>query len=153
MRWLLLTTLVMLLAVACGGGGGASGPKEGEAAEDAMKRQFGYLDKGQLGKEWDELHPGQQASVPKEKFISCRSGRSIDISSLEVLETYEEPIDLPGVPEKSSTAVTVKLKGNFGLLGTEQETTDTFHEIMHDGAWRWVIPEEDVKAYERGACP
>lgn len=152
MRWLLLTILAMV-AVACGGGGGETGPKEGESAENAMERQFGYLDKGQWGKQWEELHPGQQASVPKEKFISCRSDTSVDISSLEVLETYEEAIDIAGVPEKSSTAVTVKLKGNFGVFGTEEETTDTFHEILHDGAWRWVIPEEDVKAYRRGDCP
>jgi len=69
----------------------------------------------------------------------------------EVIETYEDPIDLAGVPEKTSTAVTVRITVSQAM--NEETLTDTFHAVAVDGEWKWLLPPADVRAYKRGECP
>ena len=68
-----------------------------------------------------------------------------------MVEVYDDPIDVIGVEEKTSKAVTVEITVS---QGEAQETiTDTFHAIAVDGEWKWVLPPADVRAFEQGRCP
>ena len=122
-------------------------------AESAVLRQFDYVDKGQWGKEWEELHPAQQAIVTKSAFVACNSEVNPDLD-VEVLESYEESIAMPEIGIADTVAVTVRIKGNVGVFGLPSETTDTFHEILVDGEWRWVLQQQStLDAYAAGICP
>lgn len=134
---------VVALTLACGSGASNS-------ADDAVRRQFGYLDKGQWGLQWEEMHPAQQAIVTRECFISdsAEEKTGIEIEVRKILETYEEDIEIPGtdllVP---STAVTLKLEVRQGLLS--DTITETFHEVLVDGDWRWLSSNPERIS---GAC-
>lgn len=123
---------------------------------DFYERRIDYEFKGQFGRSWDELHPGQQALVSRTKYEECRDESSdefagVELKSLRVIETYEDPIDVLGVPEKTSTAVTVEITVTDG---SESETvTDTFHAIAVNGKWVWILPPADVRAFKAGTCP
>jgi hypothetical protein len=172
-----LLAVVVGLASACGGSDDSASPdtnattsaSETETTEtesvpeeptedlgDFFTRRLDYEVKGQFGRSWDELHPGQQALVPRTKYEECRDEVSeqfvgVELESLRVIETYDDPIDALGVPEKTSTAVTVEVEVT---QGSDSETfTDTFHAIAVDGRWVWVLPPADVRAFRNGVCP
>ena len=68
-----------------------------------------------------------------------------------MVESYTDSIDLKEVPEKDATAVTVKLRYKKG--DKTQDSTETFHEIQVDGAWRWLLEQTAVDKYRAGECP
>jgi len=141
-----LTTAEAIDAVAVTGT-----PKPHESAGDAVKRQFDFISKGQWGREWDELHPGQQAVVPREKYVDCANATNVNLTglSVDVIETYDDPMDISGVPEKTSTAVTVKLTTE----ASKNAETNTVHEVLVAGEWRWVLNNDAIAAYQAGHCP
>ena len=123
---------------------------------DFYTRRIDYEFKGQFGRSWDELHPGQQALVPRTKYEECRDESSeqfagAELKSLEVVETYEDPIEVIGVPERTSTAVTVRIAVTDG--SESQTVTDTFHAIAVNGKWVWILPPADIRAFKAGNCP
>lgn len=134
--------LVMLVAVLAGCGG-SGGKFDDEPAAQAMRRQFDYIAKGQDGRRWDELHPAQQALIPRERFLDCNEADSVEIERVEVLEVFDEQTSIPGTDRTvASRAITVRVKASAGLLS--DEFTDTFHEVEVDGAWRWVMSPDAV---------
>jgi hypothetical protein len=140
---------VAIAISACGGGGGGG---DSNSAEAAVRRQFDFVDKGQWGRQWEELHPAQQAFVPRERFVECADERlsGMDIVSVKVLETFEEESLIPGTDMSvPSTALTVEVEFKQGLL--HNKDTDTVHVFLVDGEWRWVTSDAD--AYKRGECP
>lgn len=127
-----------------------------EDVDDFYTRRIEYEFKGQYGRSWDTLHPGQQAVVSRTRYEECRDEAStetagVDFERLTVIETYEDPIEITGVPEKTSTAVTVRITVSQGM--SEETLTDTFHAVAVDGEWKWLLPPADVRAYKRGECP
>lgn len=131
------------VGVACGGGNGNGG----ETASEAIVRHLRLLSDGDAGALWDELHPAQQAIVPRDLYIRCAEQQSIELSNIRALRERPEPsLSIDGtnltVP---ATAVTVE----FTFAGTKQ--TETFHEVDVDGRWRWVL--SDPEPYVRGECP
>jgi hypothetical protein len=126
-------------------------PTSGESAESALRRQFDELNKGQFGKEWDELHPAQQAIISREHYIECGAKANLPtVDSADVIETYQEDVTIPGTSVKaSSIALTVKLELSLGLL--KNEATDTYHEVQVDGVWRWALAAPE--GYANGNCP
>ena len=54
-------------------------------------------------------------------------------SHSSVIEVHDEPLDLIGVPEKISKAVTVEITLTDGEK--DETVTDTFHTILIDGQW------------------
>lgn len=134
----------LLAGAACGGGDDGPGR---ETASDAIVRQLKLLSDGDAGALWDELHPAQQAIVPRDLYIRCADEQSIELSDIKALRERAEPsLAIAGtnltVP---ATAVTVE----FTFAGTKQ--TETFHEVDVDGRWRWVL--SDPEPYVRGECP
>jgi len=127
-----------------------------EELEDFYERRIDYELKGQFGRSWDELHPGQQAGVTRTRYEECRDQASDDLSGVELkqvetVEIYDDPIDVIGVPEKTSKAVTLKITVTDG---EQDETfTDTYHAVPTEGRWRWILPGADVRAFQAGDCP
>src|SRR5579883_1762579 len=103
--------LFLLIATAFGACSGSatkvapqmSAPKESAGA--ALKRQFAELAAGQYGREWDELHPAQQALVSRGLFTECSARAGLpQIESVTVKQEYSDPLDLTSVPDKTGTA-------------------------------------------------
>ena len=178
-RWIALPLLVLALLTGCGGSDYSSATEattdettteetttstetESIAEEptedlgDFFTRRIKYEFLGQYGRSWDSLHPGQQAIVTRTRYEECREEVSdqvagVDFQSLKVIETYEDPIDAAGVPEKTSTAVTVEVTVSDG--NEEDTLTDTLHAVAVDGEWKWLLPPADVRAFKQGICP
>jgi hypothetical protein len=116
-------------------------------------------EKGRFGEMWDELHPGQQALIPRARYIQCRdqpsdkrSGVAFKQTTL-IQTTYQHPIDLTGIPDKTSTVVTMEVTVEDPPNGKLVTATETFELVVLDGEWKWVLPEADVHAFQKGTCP
>jgi hypothetical protein len=84
-----------------------------ESGEFVFALLFADL-KGEFGRLWDELHPGQQALIPRARYLECRDDPSdkragVAFKQATLVQTTYEPIDLTGVPEKTSTVVTMEV--------------------------------------------
>lgn len=128
--------------VACGGS--SAKPKSGEGAADAAKRQLRFLGAGDFGKHWDELHPGQQANVPRAQYINCAQGLARSTGSIDIIETHDEAIAIDGVPEQMATAIRLKTGGG---------TATTAREVRVDDRWRWTLSSGAYAAFKGGGCP
>jgi hypothetical protein len=137
-----LTVVVVLLAVACGGNG-LDHPDAAEAAEQFYR----HTSDGQWGRSWDNLHPAHQEIVDRDDYITCaQRNESYDIDGVRAVETFEEPVGLPGTSiTTDSVAVTVEIKAG--------EVTDrrTSHFVEIDGRWAWIL--NDPGAYADEGCP
>lgn len=147
MRRALALALIALLG-ACGGDNGPEDP-----AVAALRRQFDFLSKGQHGRIWDELHPAQQALLPRDAYAACADAATaggFTIVELDVDEVYDEQIVIPGT-STSATAKAITIRMTL-RSGTESgELTDTFHEIDVDGAWRWSMTSDRIDECLRSA--
>ena len=128
------------------------GGPDSDSAEGAALRQWDYIKKSQFGRSWEELHPAQQELIDRNDFMRCAEEASdeslVAFSDLEILETYEEDIPVPGTDlTVPSVAVTVEITNTIlGITGA-----DTLHEIDVDGEWRWILSEPE--AYQGENCP
>lgn len=118
---------------------------------DVMKDLLRYQSLGQYGRAWESLHPAHQKIASRSVYDGC--AREVGASSgevdVKVVEVYDDPIDIPAIPEKTSKAVTYRIR----LIGTDAAQTDTSHLVDVDGQWRWVLAPQDVPYYKRGECP
>lgn len=168
MKWSGVVGLVLTLIVA-----GCSGDDDGSKADnttaapsttsapetqtedggpgDVMRDLIGYQSLGQYGRVWDLLHQAHQEIASRSFYEGC--AREVGASSgdveVKVIEVYDDPIDIPAIPEKKSKAVTYRIR----LSGTDATQTETSHLVDVDGKWRWVLAPDDVRYYKRGECP
>lgn len=148
MRWLFVVAVLGGLLVACGGG------DDVESAGDAMKRQYGLLDKSQWSRYYDELHPAQQAIVNRDRFADCsaKNRGTISFNSVKVLETFDEEWPVSGTDIRgASKAVTIEIDAQSG--SQNQKVKHTGHQFNVDGKWRWVMGPEAIEAFKQGQCP
>jgi hypothetical protein len=142
--WSLLLAAIVLL-VACGGGGGDSQDRSASAAAEEL---FGYFENGQYGRQYDLLHPAQQAAVTRDAYMNCKAAdTSIKVSDSKATEEYDETITVPLVGTIPTRAVTMEY--HVGELVQHS----TFHLIDVDGAWRWSLSPDELAAYQAGDCP
>lgn len=133
--------LIVILA-ACGGGGDSD-----NGAGDAAVNQYEMAIRDQWGRVWDELHPAQQAVVPRDLYDECQSQTRMQDFDISVDETFEETIDVAELGEVETTAVTLE----FDNGETSQFVTS--HLIEVDGEWKWILPSEAVASFASGECP
>jgi hypothetical protein len=141
--------VVALLSVSCGGSDPAptATPDPDAAARAFLVDRLERFSKGQFGPDWDVLHPAQQALVDRDHYIACSQAAGIPDFSVRAIESYHEPIEVPGTGLRpDSVAVTVELTAQDGT-----KSTLTPHAVDVDGGWRWIIG--DPAAYAGGACP
>lgn len=130
-----LTFLVTLTAC------GDYGPDEPAGLEDFIEQQFDREAKGQFGRLYDSLHPLQQDVIDRNDFDLCsRQGEAFpDLDSVQLVETYEEAVAIPGTDETlDTTAATVRLEVDG------ESDTSTFHYVEVDGDWRWFVADPEA---------
>lgn len=162
--WVALGVVVVLvigLAVILTRGGNtktttkASNPVAANSAQAALGRLFDQLTKAQFAAAWDDLHPAQQAFIPRDLYVRCTQQRSGDthIVGARQAGVYSVRTGVPGTTLRAqpSTAITARVTYRQGTQ-PPQTRTATFYEFLVSGRWRWIATG-DVDAYKRGACP
>jgi len=146
----MLRVLIAGLAVAAvvSGCGGDVDP----ASTPAGLAQVRFLDQlynGQLDRAYATLHPAYQRVVPRSRFAQCTRQAALGgLDSIEVLDVYDDPVQIPGVGKAGAKAVRVRLTSSDG-----QSTTFVNHEVKVGSRWRWVLNDASLKAFRAGRCP
>jgi hypothetical protein len=154
-RGAVILALVGLIASGCGSSSSKAKVAGTDETPDAfMKRLLEYDFKGQYGRSYDLLHPGQQPFVSREKFQDCAqasASEDAELQSIKTVEVYDDPLHSPGVPQTTSKAVTLKITVR---AGTETGAiTRTMHAVNIGTRWAWVLRSSDVASYKAGECP
>jgi hypothetical protein len=176
-----LGIILVLVLAGCGGGGGdGNGDQAATTAattattatpapptttdttpdQDAgefMKELTERSLRGQYGRVWETLHPSHQAVVSRDRFDGCErgdGGGEGTTINVDVVETYEEPVAVPGTDERpNSTAVTLRFAYDNPLTGKRVEEHQTLHAILVNGDWKWILAPKTFQAYVKGECP
>jgi Prokaryotic membrane lipoprotein lipid attachment site len=114
--------------------------------------QVHFLDnlyKGRLDPVYASLHPVYQRLVPRKRFVACTRAAALGgLDSIEILDVYNDPVDLPGTGRVPAKAVRVRLTSSDG-----EATTFVNHEVKVGPSWRWVLNAAAARAYRAGRCP
>jgi hypothetical protein len=87
--------------------------------------------------------------VPRSRFLACTRAAALGwLDSIETLDVYNDPVDIPGSGEVPAKAVRVRLTSSDG-----EATTFVNHEVKVGPRWRWVLNGPAVSAYRAGRCP
>ena len=141
--------LAVLVALAAGCGGGSSAPREGVGV--FMTRILREEINGQWAKQWSELHPGHQQLISRVQYVTCSRAMRTNIATgkeaFHVLDVHDEPIDVKGVPQKTSKLVTI----SFRVPGTAP-LTYRLHAVAVDGHWTWILGDAFLTQLGHGRC-
>lgn len=118
-----------------------------------MEQVYRSLLVGRHGGAWDLLHPAHQALVTRARYVECAADwpPSPKLQTFQVLDVFPDPLEVPLIPETSSTAVRYRV--TVGAGSASDSFTATGHAVAVDGRWRWVLSVPDISAFEQGACP
>ena len=113
-----------------------------DPAADLIQNTLLFTGRGQYGRAWDILHPAHQSLVSRGDFEDCgRQGGGASVEEIDIVEVYDDPLDVAFIPEKQSRAVTVE------VLTTAGVATQTFHAVEVDGSsWRWVLSSQAARS-------
>jgi hypothetical protein len=125
-----------------------------ETLDAFYKRVLGYAGKGQWGREWAAMHPGQQRYLTRDKYTAC-ANKSVaelpEVLSIELVNVRNVPIDAKGIPQKSAKAVTYKVTMKVG--GQTETSTETSRVVLVGDHWTWVLSDSELAGYEGDRCP
>ncbi|HEX5166986.1 MAG TPA: hypothetical protein VFV93_16385 [Thermomicrobiales bacterium] len=96
---------------------------------------------------YDGLHPYQQAVVPRELFLECRSADHVQVTQVSESGVIMERFAAPEVPETESYAVTLR-----GLLADQTATYQTYHIFDVGDRFGWVLGDLSIAAFQAGRC-
>jgi hypothetical protein len=143
-----LVVAVLAAAVLVAGCGGEVDPARTPAGS-AQVRFLEDLYNGRVDRAYASLHPSFQRIVPRARFIDCtRRARLGELDSIEILDVYDDPVEIPGSGKVRAKAVRVRLTSSSG-----DTTTFVSHEVKVGPRWRWVLNDAAVRAYRAGRCP
>jgi hypothetical protein len=143
---IIVALLIGSLATACGGGSSAGTSTGTDSAAGFIERVTTEFSRGQSGRLWDELYPPDQALVSRSRFMQCQGNQGFHLKSVQVLETYNDSVDVEGTSERAE-AVTVQTTSDDGV------TTATVHAVKVGGTWHWILSPRQRDAYRSGKCP
>lgn len=169
----LLVVLALCLCVGCSGDDQSGAPAEERQATateaatsedsepnqdpgDFLKEIINQRFLGQHGRVWETLHPLHQAVASRAEYSDCEGREPSEggIEKLEVVDTYDEPLRIPGqTADVPSRAVTLRITVKVPALDDPQAITQTSHAVAEGDQWRWILATEDYEAYEAGRCP
>ena len=148
LRAILVTALAVLaMPVAASFG---SSPKP----EAMMVQLMRYYSLEQFGRAYDLLHPGQKKFVSRDKFATCmqRDFPRFDLVSIKKIDQYRDPIDIVGVPQRTSVAVTFRM--TLGSPNGSKESANlTRHAVWIGTRWAWFFTNDAVASYRKSQCP
>jgi hypothetical protein len=145
-RYLVLALLATLALAGCGG-------DVDPATTPAGRAQVRYLEglyNGRFGAAYDTLHPAYKTIVSRSQFSDC-AARTIPVGqldSIEVLDVFDDPVQIPGSGEQKAKAVRVRITSTSGT-----EVTFVNHEVEVEDRWDWVLSDKAVTAYQASRCP
>jgi len=144
-KWPLLLLGATLLLAGCGGDVDPGHTPAGLA-------QVRFLDdlyNGRLDSAYQTLHPAYQRFVPRARFVTCTRNEALGgLDSIEILDVYDNPVEIPGSGRVGAKAVRVRLTSSDG-----EATTFVNHEVKVGPRWRWVLNATAARAYRAGRCP
>ena len=144
-KWFLLALGATLLLAGCGGDVDPGHTPAGLA-------QVRFLDdlyNGRLDSAYQTLHPTYQQFVPRARFVTCTRKEALGgLDSIEILDVYNSPVEIPGSGRVGAKAVRVRLTFSDG-----EATTFVNHEVKVGPRWRWVLNSAAARAYRAGRCP
>ena len=115
----------------------------------AQVRFLDALYNGNLDGAYATLHPAYQRIVPRSRFVACTRAAALGgLDSIEVLDVYDDPVQVPGAGQVPAKAVRIRLTSSSG-----ESTTFVNHEVEVGDRWRWVLNRSAAKAYQAGRCP
>jgi len=151
--------LVVLAALAgasvAGGGRAAATSAQVQKPEEFMSRIVRLTLASRNGEVWALLHPAHQKLVPRSRFLQCRSEPPGTEPTRVVSSVFDgkryERIDVPLIPQHTSTAVRLKLVVARGAL--REPATVTVHAVWIGDRWAWYLPAANIPAFRAGKCP
>ena len=137
------------LAVALLAGCGDETDPARTPAGAAQVRFLDALYNGNLGDAYATLHPAYQRLVSRKRFVACTRQTALGgLGSIDVLDVYDDPVQLPGSGRVPAEAVRIRLTSKSG-----GSTTFVNHEVKVGSGWRWVLNGAATDAYRAGRCP
>jgi len=125
------------------------------APEDFMARIVRLTVSSRNAELWALLHPAHQQLVPRSRFIRCRTEPPGTVPSRVVSSAFQgkryERIDVPLIPQHTSTAVTLKVVVERGKV--REPATVTVHAVWTGLRWAWFLPASSIPAFRAGKCP
>lgn len=141
---------VLLATFALAGCGGDVDP----ATTPAGRAQVKYLQdlyNGRFGQVYDTLHPAYKKIVSRSQFTDCAASTIPvgQLDSIEILDVFDDPIEIPGIGEQKAKAVREQITSTSG------ETVGPFvyHEVKVEDRWNWVLNDAAITEYLAGRCP
>jgi len=145
-RYLFPVLLAMLALAGCGG-------DVDPATTPAGRAQVKYLEglyRGDFAGAYSTLHPAYKKIVSNSQFTDCAASTIPvgQLDSIEVLEVFDDPVQIPGAGEQNAKAVRVRITSDSG-----ETIRFVNHEVQVDDRWDWVMSDSAVAAYRAGRCP
>jgi hypothetical protein len=140
--------LIALSTLACGCALNENeGDREaGAAVKSVIEREY----VGDYRSVWEELHPRHQRFVTREEYEDCRRGIDVEgtLQSVLILGVRDQPLTIFGLPPRTqSKAVRVRVTTDEGAYSA------TYHVVVVDGTWRWVLSDGAARGFARTDCP
>jgi hypothetical protein len=150
-RALPLLALVAVVA-GCGGGGGEPASKTSAGGPGRfMTRILREEIQGQWAAQWRDLHPGHKKLITRSQYVACSQRMGTDFGTgdevFRVIDIRSEPIDVRGVPQRSSKLVTISFHhpGKEGL-------TYHMHAVKVGARWTWILGGRFLSQLREGRC-
>jgi hypothetical protein len=145
LRLVLAALPAVVLVAGCGGE-----PDPGRTpAGLAQVRFLSDIYNGNLEAAYATLHPAYQRFVPRARFVACTRAAALGgLDSIDVLDVYNDPVQVPGSGRVPAKGVRVRLTSSAG-----ESTTFVNHEVKVGERWRWVLNDAATSAYRAGRCP
>lgn len=140
---------MLLAAVALAGCGGDVDP----ATTPAGRAQVQYLEdlyNSRFGQAYAALHPVHKQIVSRSLFSNCAASTIAvgQLDSIEVLDVFDDPVQISGTGEQQAKAVRVRLTSTNG-----KSITFVNHEVKVGDQWYWILNDSAISAYKTGRCP
>jgi hypothetical protein len=150
-----VVALTVGLAVLAGPAAGARSAAPAKP-EDFMRGVLRDTVEARYAKTWAHLHPAHQRLAPRAVFVRCRSGDATiagyRLVSVELVSKRLKRIDVPLVPQRTSTAVTLRFV-IADAAGKQPAADATVHAVWIGTRWAWVLPSGEIPSFRAGRCP
>ena len=99
---------------------------------------------------WKALHPRHQRFVTEDEYFDCRRGIDIrgTLESVLIVDVEDRPLTVYGLPPRTP-AKRVRVR----VTTDETEYTASYHTVLVDGDWRWVLSDRAARGFARTDCP